>query len=205
MNSYLILKWIHVLSSVLLVGTGFGSAYYMFFASRSGNVAAQAEVGRLVVRADRWFTAPAALVQPVTGLWLAHRGPWTLDAPWILWSLLLYGLAGACWVPVVWLQRRMYAMARHAAQSGSVATVRALLALVGTPRLRRFCSDARDLLPDGGQTYAVEPSSAGIRMRACTSKSPSTSPRKSPDELHTAARRRRRRFRCVSGIRDRTR
>ncbi|MBV8209511.1 MAG: DUF2269 domain-containing protein [Burkholderiaceae bacterium] len=119
MNSYLILKWIHVLSSVLLVGTGFGSAYYMFFASRSGNVAAQAEVGRLVVRADWWFTAPTALVQPLTGLWLAHQGSWALDAPWIRWSLLFYGLAGACWLPVVWLQLRMYAMARHAAQSGS--------------------------------------------------------------------------------------
>jgi uncharacterized membrane protein len=56
MNSYLIVKWIHVLSSALLVGTGFGSAYYMFFAGRSGNAPAQAEVGRLVVRADWWIS-----------------------------------------------------------------------------------------------------------------------------------------------------
>jgi uncharacterized membrane protein len=30
---YLIVKWLHILSSTLLFGTGLGSALYMFFAS----------------------------------------------------------------------------------------------------------------------------------------------------------------------------
>ena len=33
MNTYLLLKTLHILSSVLLVGTGLGSAFYMFFAA----------------------------------------------------------------------------------------------------------------------------------------------------------------------------
>jgi uncharacterized membrane protein len=52
MNTYLILKWIHILSSVLLVGTGFGSAFYLYFVHRTRNAIAIAEVIRLVVRAD---------------------------------------------------------------------------------------------------------------------------------------------------------
>ena len=40
MNTYLLLKMVHILSSVLLVGTGLGSAFYMFFANRSDSVAA---------------------------------------------------------------------------------------------------------------------------------------------------------------------
>ena len=100
MNSYLVVKWIHVLSSVLLVGTGFGSAYFMFFAHRSENVAAKALVARLVVRADTWFTTPAAIVQPATGLWLAHMAGWPLATPWLAASLVLFVLAGACWLPV---------------------------------------------------------------------------------------------------------
>jgi len=52
MNTYLVLKWLHILSSVLMVGTGLGSAFYMFFTHRSGSVPAQAVVSRLVVRAD---------------------------------------------------------------------------------------------------------------------------------------------------------
>jgi len=115
MTAYLVVKWIHVLSSVLLVGTGFGTAFFMFFANRSGNVQAIAVVTRLVVRADAWFTAPAAIVQPTTGLLLAHWAGWPLSTPWIALALALFALAGACWLPVLWLQWRMAALARAAA------------------------------------------------------------------------------------------
>ena len=70
MSAYLVVKWLHVLSSVILVGTGLGSAYYMFFANRSGEIATQATIGRLVVRADWWFTSPTVVLQPVTGFLL---------------------------------------------------------------------------------------------------------------------------------------
>ncbi|KQU82840.1 hypothetical protein ASC78_15725 [Variovorax sp. Root318D1] len=114
MNTYLVLKWLHIVSSVLLVGTGLGSAFYMFFANRSGSVAAQAVVSRLVVRADWWFTTPTAIVQPLTGFALAHMAGWPLSTPWLALSIALFVFAGACWVPVVWLQIRMAAMAAHA-------------------------------------------------------------------------------------------
>jgi uncharacterized membrane protein len=42
-----------------------------------------------------------------------------LTLPWILWSVVLYLLAGACWLPVVWMQMRMRDMAVAAARSGS--------------------------------------------------------------------------------------
>ena len=114
MNWYLTLKWLHILSSVALVGTGFGTAYYLFFVNRSRSVAAQAVVTRLVVRADWWFTTPAILLQPATGWLLAHLAGWPLSTPWIGLSLALYVLAGACWLPVVWLQLRMAALAQQA-------------------------------------------------------------------------------------------
>ena len=114
MNIYLVIKWLHIVSSVLLVGTGLGSAFYMFFANRSGSVAAQAVVSRLVVRADWLFTTPTAIVQPLTGLALAHMAGWPLSTPWLALSIALFVFAGACWVPVVWLQIRMAAMAAHA-------------------------------------------------------------------------------------------
>lgn len=114
MNLYLTIKWIHILSSVVLVGTGFGSAFYMFFVNRSGNLAAQAVVSRLVVRADWWFTTPTIFIQLGTGLILAQMAGWSLLTPWLAWSLALFFLAGACWLPVVWLQIRMAAMNRQA-------------------------------------------------------------------------------------------
>ena len=119
MNTYLVLKWLHIVSSVLMVGTGLGSAFYLFFTNRSGSVPAQAVVSRLVVRADWWFTTPTVILQPATGFALAHMAGWPMSTPWLALSLLLFVVAGLCWLPVVWLQIRMAAIAAQAHREGT--------------------------------------------------------------------------------------
>jgi uncharacterized membrane protein len=114
MNAYLTIKAVHILSSVVLVGTGFGTAFYLYFANRTGSVPVIAAVSKLVVRADFWFTTPAVLLQPITGLCLAHSAGWPWNTPWIVASVLLYLLAGVCWLPVVWLQLQLAAISRLA-------------------------------------------------------------------------------------------
>ena len=121
MNTYLLIKALHIMSSVLLVGTGFGSAFYMFFVNRTGSVQAIAAVSRLVVRADWWFTTPAVIFQPLSGLWLAHMAGWAWTTPWILTSIALYVIAGLCWLPVVWIQMKMQKIAVESATQGLVA------------------------------------------------------------------------------------
>lgn len=130
MNTYLLLKWLHILSSVALVGVGFGSAFYLYFINRTRNVAAIAEVARLVVRADWWFTTPAVLIQPLTGFAMLSISGLPLDQAWLLATYGLFVLAGACWVPVVWLQIRMAKLARAAADGN-------------TPLSDRYWRDAR--------------------------------------------------------------
>jgi hypothetical protein len=76
------------------------------------------------VVADWVFTTTAIVVQPVTGLWLAHVAGFPLSSAWILWSIVLYLVAGACWLPVVWLQLRMREMARVAMESGAALPAR---------------------------------------------------------------------------------
>jgi uncharacterized membrane protein len=117
-NLYLWLKTVHILSSVLMVGTGFGTAFYLFFANRSGSVQGIAVVSRLVVRADLWFTTPAVIVQPLTGFWMLHVAGMEWTQPWVLASLALYVMIGACWLPVVWLQLRLRDMAQEADRQG---------------------------------------------------------------------------------------
>lgn len=118
MSWYTTIKWLHVLSSVVLVGTGFGSAFYFFCINRTRHLAAQAEVAKLVVRADWWFTTPTVVIQPATGLWMAHLAGWPLDTPWLALSLGLFVLAGVCWLPVVWLQIQMARLAADAVREG---------------------------------------------------------------------------------------
>lgn len=119
MSLYLLYKLIHILSSVALVGVGGGSAFYLFFTLRTRNVAAIAEVSRLVVVADWCFTTPAIVVQPLTGYLLMQTLGFTLAAGWIQWTLVLYVLAGLCWLPVVWLQIRLRDIARAAQARGT--------------------------------------------------------------------------------------
>ena len=119
MNEYLVVKWLHVLSSTILFGTGIGSAFYMFFASRDADPRNTLFVVRWVVIADWVFTTPAIIVQPVTGLWLAHLAGFPLTSPWIAWSIVLYLVAGACWLPVVWIQYQMRDLARAAVQDNA--------------------------------------------------------------------------------------
>jgi uncharacterized membrane protein len=121
---YLIVKWLHILSSTFLFGTGIGSAFYMFFTSLSRDVRAIAVVSRHVVLADWFFTSTTIVIQPLTGMyliWLAGY-PWT--SKWILWTVGLYLLAGVCWLPVVWIQLKMRDMAQVAAREDSALPAR---------------------------------------------------------------------------------
>ena len=111
---YQVVKWLHILSSTLLFGTGLGSAYYMFFTSLTRHPAATAIVVRRVVWADWIFTTTTIVFQPLSGLYMLHLLKLPLTTPWILWSFVLYALAGACWLPVVWLQIHMRRVADDA-------------------------------------------------------------------------------------------
>lgn len=113
---YLIVKWLHILSSTFLFGTGVGSAFYLLFVTLTRNVQAVAAVTRVVVVADWLFTSTTMLFQPLSGWWLVQRVGLPWGSRWLAWSIVLYLVGLACWLPVVWLQLRMRALANVAAQ-----------------------------------------------------------------------------------------
>ncbi|HUL06325.1 MAG TPA: DUF2269 domain-containing protein [Candidatus Acidoferrum sp.] len=115
MMLYDILKTVHILSAAVLFGTGLGTAWFMWRADLTGEPATIAATARNVVLADWLFTLPAIIVQPLSGLWLVQMTGYSLTEPWLVWSYGLYLLAGACWLPVVWLQIRMRDLAAEAA------------------------------------------------------------------------------------------
>jgi uncharacterized membrane protein len=119
MSTYLWVKWLHIVSSTVLFGTGFGIAFFFVRAQRTSNVAVIASVGRDVVLADAVFTATAVVIQPASGVALALMAGYPLSSPWLLLSIGLYVLVGACWLPVVWLQIRMRNLAVAAAATSS--------------------------------------------------------------------------------------
>ncbi|MCZ4279249.1 DUF2269 domain-containing protein [Kiloniella laminariae] len=121
---YLLLKWIHIVSSTILFGTGIGSAFYMFVANRSRDTAAIYFVVRHVVWADWIFTTPAVIIQLATGLALVEVTGASFEDAWLFWGVTLYFFAGACWLPVVWLQIRMCADLRDCLEDQTVLPAR---------------------------------------------------------------------------------
>ena len=104
--SLLLLKYVHVLGATVILGTGAGIAFFMLMAHRSGNSAFIAHTGRVVVIADVLFTTSAVILQPATGYFLVRASGRSFAESWIVVSLVLYLLAGAFWIPVLWMQTR---------------------------------------------------------------------------------------------------
>lgn len=113
------LRWVHIMGSCVLLGTGAGIAFFMVMAHRTGQPATIAAVARIVVIADTVFTATAVGAQPITGIGLAAELGWNLTEPWLMASIVLYVLTGLFWLPVVWIQIRLRDLATTAAEAGT--------------------------------------------------------------------------------------
>jgi uncharacterized membrane protein len=116
---YVLLKFAHIVGATVILGTGTGIAFFMLMAHRDGNAEFVARTAGLVVLADMIFTATAVILQPVTGYLLMRQTGVRFAESWLTLSLLLYLLAGAFWLPVVWIQARLRDLARAAADSGT--------------------------------------------------------------------------------------
>jgi uncharacterized membrane protein len=120
--SYLTLKSLHIFSLILLFGTGLGSAFYKYAADLSKDVQAIYITNKHVVLADWLFTTPTVLIQPITGYYLLQELPFPIATPWLLLSIILYLIAGACWLPVVWIQIRMRELSKQAVEQQTPLT-----------------------------------------------------------------------------------
>lgn len=116
--TYFVLKYLHVIGAVVLIGTGAGIAFFMVMAHRTCHVARIAGVARIVVTADFLFTATAVVLQPITGVLLAREVGYPLTQGWIVLSIILYIAIGVFWLPVVVMQMRMRDMAEAAEAKG---------------------------------------------------------------------------------------
>ncbi|HJS45874.1 MAG TPA: DUF2269 domain-containing protein [Rhizomicrobium sp.] len=115
--AYILLKFAHVVGATVIFGTGSGIAFFMLMAHRSGDAGFIARTARLVVLADMIFTAGAVILQPITGLLLMRQTGVTFAESWVAVSLALYLIAGAFWLPVIWIQTRLRDLAQAAAQA----------------------------------------------------------------------------------------
>src|SRR6202047_4160515 len=114
MTLYFIIKFLHVLGAIVILGTGTGIAFFMLMAHLSRDAAFIARMAAVVVVADMLFTLSAVILQPLTGGVLMALSGTTLAERWLVTSLGLYAVAGLLWIPVIFMQIEMRDLARTA-------------------------------------------------------------------------------------------
>ena len=123
-EGFALLKVAHILSAAVILGTGFGIAFFTWFgyrsALRTGEIGVLRAILRLTVTADTFLTAPAVAFQAASGIVLMTVFGWPLLSPWSIavWSLFL--IAGACWLPVLKLQVMLRDEAERAASTAAL-------------------------------------------------------------------------------------
>jgi uncharacterized membrane protein len=127
MTAYFLVKYLHVLGAIVILGTGSGIAFFMLIAHRSRDADFIARTAGVVVVADMLFTLSAVIAQPVTGGILMMLSSTDFSERWLLASLALYAVAGLFWVPVIFMQIEMRDLARIAAEKGETLPPRYFL------------------------------------------------------------------------------
>ena len=111
---------LHIISVVLLLGVGGGSAFYKFMADRSGNLEVIVHTNRMVVLADWLFTTPSVVAQPITGVMLVNLLGYSFDEWWLLLCVNLYVVSIILWLVAVYLQIKMKNMALKAQEERGI-------------------------------------------------------------------------------------
>jgi uncharacterized membrane protein len=127
MTLYFVVKYLHVLGAVVILGTGSGIAFFMLMAHLGRDTAFIARTASVVVLADMIFTLSAIIAQPVTGGVLMMLSSTSVTEGWLAASLVLYAVAGLFWVPVIFMQMEMRDLARVAAEKSQPLPPRYLI------------------------------------------------------------------------------
>jgi uncharacterized membrane protein len=114
----IVVKYLHILGAVVILGTGVGVAFFMLMAHVSKDAAFIARTAGVVVIADTFFILSAVVAQPITGAELMMAESISIREHWIIAALALYVIAGLFWIPVTVMQVEMRDLAQQAADAG---------------------------------------------------------------------------------------
>jgi uncharacterized membrane protein len=120
--SYDVLRLLHVLGVVLLVGNVTVTSIWKLYADRTGDPRVIAFAQRLVTITDWFFTFWGIVLLIVGGYgaaWVAGMDP--LRDDWLVWAEIMFAIAGAIWLfLLVPIQIRQARMARGFAEGREV-------------------------------------------------------------------------------------
>ena len=106
---YQTIKMIHILSATIMIGTGLGSAFYLYITYKTAQFSTVRDVLKLVVLADLIFTTPSVIVQLITGLMLSDRLN-LYNTDWFILVIILSFFILITWLGAVVIQYKLKKM-----------------------------------------------------------------------------------------------
>ncbi len=121
-NTYLVLKSVHIIGVILLMGNIMVTAWWKFMADKTKDPSVIAFAQRQVVLTDFVFTAPGALLAIVAGDSMAYQfmaNTWNIE--WLTWGRSLFIASGIIWITIlIPTQIKQSRIARQFATSKSI-------------------------------------------------------------------------------------
>jgi len=95
MNTYALLKLIHVFAVIIFLGNIITGLYWMKKADKTNNLSIISFTIKGIIASDKLFTIPGVIIITIGGLGAAiYGGIPLLKTGWIFWSLILFSLSG---------------------------------------------------------------------------------------------------------------
>ena len=119
---YTLLKTLHIVGVVALVGNAIVTLVWKMAADRLADPRVIAFAQRLVTQTDWWFTVGGVLLIALGGYGAAAvAGLRVFEAWWVVWGQVLLGLSGALWACIlIPAQIRQARQARAFAEDGQI-------------------------------------------------------------------------------------
>ena len=114
MNTYALLKLVHVFAVIIFLGNIITGLYWMKRADKTNNLSIISFTMKGIIGSDRLFTIPGVIIITIGGFSAAmHGGIPLLKTGWIFWSLILFTLSGLVFSwRLAPLQKKIYQLTR---------------------------------------------------------------------------------------------
>ncbi len=116
MNTYALLKLIHLFAVIIFLGNIITGLYWMKKADKTNNLSIISFTMKGIMTSDKWFTIPGVIVITAGGFSAAIQGGLPLlRTGWIFWSIVLFSISGLVFAwKLAPLQRKIYQLIENA-------------------------------------------------------------------------------------------
>jgi uncharacterized membrane protein len=121
MDSYLVLKTLHIVGAVLFIGNIIVTGWWKVMADRTRDPRIVAFAQRQVTLTDWVFTLGGVTLVTIGGIGNTLTHDMSQTTPWLLLGNILFGSSGVIWCAVlIPLQRKLGRMAKDFAAGGDI-------------------------------------------------------------------------------------